>query len=99
LVALLWLLGRRVGPLGLGAMAGSVGRVCLATAVMGGVVWWSVRGVDWTGAGTRPALMLRYAATVLLGGAVYALAGRLVGVEEVGDVWAALTRRVRRRRG
>jgi putative peptidoglycan lipid II flippase len=75
--ALLVLLRRKVGPLGLGSVAASFGRSVGASAVMGVVVW-ALAGLGaWENGSTLTNIGL-YAATVLAGALVYLLAARLL---------------------
>lgn len=97
LVTLLVLLARRVGPLGLGQVWGSVGRVLIASLVMGGAVYGLSFNVDWAMAGREPLLLARYVGVVLAGGLIYLLAAKLLGASELVDMSAAIRRRVRRR--
>ena len=97
LLALLWLLRRRVGPLGLGDVARSAARMSVAAAAMGVVVWQLARLGDWSEGGNDPRNIGVYVGTVVAGGLVYALVARVLGAPELGDVLGAVRRRARRK--
>lgn len=98
-VVLLALLRRKIGPLDIGGLVRSLGRIVVAALIMGGVVW----GVDWWLAGAVTAdargAAIRVGAAVTSGVAVYAAAafvGRLPEASALSGMLA--TMRDKRRR-
>jgi putative peptidoglycan lipid II flippase len=63
LVALLWLLRRRSGDLGMAEVTASAFRVLAASAVMGGVVWLGAGLGEWDAGGNDPRNLAVFAAT------------------------------------
>jgi putative peptidoglycan lipid II flippase len=95
LVALLWLLRRRSGNLGLREIGGSVVRILAASAVMGGVVWVGASLGRWETGGNDPRNLLVFGVTAALGLLSYLGATAVLGSPELRDLNAALRRRVR----
>jgi putative peptidoglycan lipid II flippase len=83
---LVWLLRRKIGPMGLPDMFGSLLRVIGVSAVMGIVVWtvdyFLSRGVTETTGGNA----LRVLAGLVVGGTVFLLAAKLVKMPELAEV-------------
>ncbi|MBW1759887.1 MAG: murein biosynthesis integral membrane protein MurJ [Deltaproteobacteria bacterium] len=95
LVALLWLLHRRSGDLGLAEVQASVLRIVVASAVMGGVVWAGARLGQWSNGGNDPRNVAVFAATAVAGLGTYLLVAAALGSPELRDLKAAIQRRVR----
>ncbi len=95
LVALLWLLRRRSGPLGLTEITSSALRISAASAVMGAVVWAGARLGDWSRGGNDPRNLLVFVFTVVAGLLTYLAVTRVLGSPELGDLRSALRRRAR----
>ena len=95
LVLLLWLLRRRLGPLGGRALLDSSLRITAASVVMGVAVWLVAYVPDWGRDGGYLGRAVRPLTAILAGGGVFLLAARLLGARELGEVWQV----VRRRRG
>mgnify|MGYP001811936240 FL=1 len=95
LAALLWLLRRRSGNLGLREIGGSVVRILAASAVMGGVVWLGARFGRWETGGNDPWNLLVFGVTAFLGLLSYLGVTAVLGSPELRDLSAALRRRVR----
>jgi peptidoglycan biosynthesis protein MviN/MurJ (putative lipid II flippase) len=95
LVALLWLLRRRSGNLGMREVSASVLRILVASAVMGGVVWVCAGLGQWEMGGNDPRNLAIFAATVLVGLLSYLGVAAALGSPELRDIKAAIRRRVR----
>ena len=95
LAALLWLLRRRSGPLGMGEVNHSLIRVVVASAVMGVVVWLGASLGDWTLGGNDPRNLAVFAGTALVGLLTYLLVAALLRAPELLDVVSAVRRRIR----
>jgi putative peptidoglycan lipid II flippase len=95
LVALLWLLRLRTGRLGLGELQSSVLRILIATAVMGAVVWAGASLGDWDQGGNDPRNLAVFVVTGAAGVLTYLVTAAALGSAEIGDLKAALQRRVR----
>ena len=79
-VAMLWLLNRRVGGIGLRGVAGEVSKMILASAVMGGAIY-ALRFVPgWPAGVTKAGAAGQLAAMMAVGGAVYFAAAWSLGV-------------------
>ena len=89
---------RRHGGLGDAGILRQLGRVLVATAVLGLAAWGAAAGLDRAlppgGLGRQLALGLL---PVIAGGLAYALAARALGIAELGELLGALRRRRRRR--
>ena len=82
-VALVVLLQQRAGDLDLRAVGGALGRIALASAILGAVafgVWWPL---DELLGRSFPAQVVSLSAALAAGGAVYLLACRALGVREI----------------
>ena len=95
LVALLWLLHRRSGDLGLAEVNASVLRIVLSSAVMGGVVWAAASFGRWGDGGNDPRNLAIFGGTVLVGLGTYLLVSAALGSPELRDLKTAIQRRVR----
>ena len=95
LVALLWLLRKRSGDLGMADVRSSALRVLVASAVMGGVVWAGARFGHWENGGNDPRNLAVFAVTVLVGLGTYLAVAAALGSPELRDLRAAIQRRVR----
>ncbi len=83
---LLYLLRRKIGPMGLNKMTGSLGRVAGASAVMGVVVWLVDWGISGLVSKTTSGFAVRVAAGLAVGAAVYYLAATLLRSSELAEV-------------
>ncbi|MBX3248846.1 MAG: murein biosynthesis integral membrane protein MurJ [Myxococcales bacterium] len=92
LVALVVLLRFKIGPLGLGEVAGSAARVVGASAFMGAVIWPTRGLVAWRDGGTLTAIAV-FAGALVAAGVVFVGAARLLRCAELTDLVAALRRR------
>jgi len=95
LVALLWLLHRRSGDLGLAEVNASALRIVLSSAVMGGVVWATASFGRWGDGGNDPRNLAIFGGTVLVGLGTYLLVSAALGSPELRDLKTAIQRRVR----
>ena len=95
LVALLWLLRRRSGKLGMSEVSASVLRALVASAVMGVVVWACASVGRWEMGGNDPRNLTIFAATAVAGLLTYVAVAAALGSPELRDLRAAIRRRVR----
>jgi putative peptidoglycan lipid II flippase len=95
LVALLWLLRRRSGGLGLAEVNASVLRIVVASAVMGAVVWTGASLGRWGNGGNDPRNLAVFGVTVVIGLLTYLGVAAALGSPELRDLKAAIQRRVR----
>ena len=95
LVALLWLLRRRSGSLGMAELSASALRIVVASTAMGGVVWAGARFGQWDKGGNDPRNLAVFAATAVVGLGTYLAIAAALGSPELRDLKAALKRRVR----
>ncbi|RLB48560.1 MAG: murein biosynthesis integral membrane protein MurJ [Deltaproteobacteria bacterium] len=95
LVALLWLLRRRSGGLGMAEVRASAVRVLVASAVMGGVVWAGAGLGQWENGGNDPRNLAVFGVTVMAGLGTYLAVAAALGSPELRDLKAAIQRRVR----
>ena len=95
LVALLWLLHKRSGDLGLAEVNASVLRIVVASAVMGAVVWTGASLGQWSNGGNDPRNVGVFGATVVIGLLTYLGVAAALGSPELRDLKAAIERRVR----
>jgi putative peptidoglycan lipid II flippase len=93
--ALLWLLRRRAGRLGLREVATSLARVVAASAVMGLIVWALSQLGHWSLGGNNPRNLVVFAGTVGAGTLSYLGVTAMMGAPELGDLRSAIRRRVR----
>jgi putative peptidoglycan lipid II flippase len=94
--ALLYLLRRRVGPLGLRTVSVSAARMVAAAAVMGVICFVGARQGDWARGGNDPRNIAVLAATVGGGALVYLGAAWILKCPELAELFAAVRRRRRR---
>jgi putative peptidoglycan lipid II flippase len=93
LVLLVWLLRRHIGRIDGRRIAAAAGKALLcggALAIVSAGVWYALRG--FAAGGFLPLLVAVFAA-VAAGGAVYVGLARLLGLEELAEVWRLLRRR------
>ncbi|MFZ1864260.1 MAG: murein biosynthesis integral membrane protein MurJ [Polyangiales bacterium] len=95
LVALLWLLRRRAGRLGLKEVARSGLRVLGASTAMGAVAWFGAGLGHWELGGNDPRNLTVFAGTAIACVAAYLAAAALLGSPELRDLREAVRRRVR----
>jgi len=95
LVALLWLLRRRSGDLGMAEVNASVLRILVASAAMGAVVWAGASLGQWQNGGNDPRNLAVFGATVVVGLLTYLALAAALGSPELRDLKAAIRRRVR----
>ena len=93
LAALLYLLRKRVGRIGLREVIASGARMGVAAALMGAVVWGIASLGSWEEGGNDPGNIVLYVGAVAAGAGVYLLAARLLRAPELDDLLAALRRR------
>jgi putative peptidoglycan lipid II flippase len=90
---LLWLLRKRLGPLGGRRIMGSMIKACLASLVMAAVVLLVAYQPDWGPAGSAGSRYVRPLAGVLIGAAVYLVAAWLLRMPELGELMEILRSR------
>lgn len=95
LVALLWLLRRRSGNLGMSEVSASVFRVLVASGVMGVVVWACASLGRWEMGGNDPRNLAVFGATTVAGLLTYLTVVAALGSPELRDLRAAIRGRVR----
>jgi putative peptidoglycan lipid II flippase len=95
LVALLWLLRKRSGDLGMAEVRSSALRVLVSSGVMGGVVWVGASFGHWDNGGNDPRNLAVFAVTALVGLGTYLAVAAALGSPELRDLRAAIQRRVR----
>lgn len=95
LALLLFLLRRRIGPLGFRELFDGAWRFCAASLVMAFVASDLAALGTWSRGGNDPRNLLVYGLAVTFGVAVYAAASYLLGVPELRQIGAALSRRTR----
>ena len=95
LLALLALLRRKVGRLGLSEVLASAWRVLLASAAMGGVLWPIVQLGEWGEGGTGKNTAL-FAAAVVAGGLTYLVVAAVAGSPELRQLLRTLRRKLRK---
>jgi putative peptidoglycan lipid II flippase len=96
LVMLLAMLRRKVGRLGLGAVLSSVVRMSLASAVMAAAAWGVARLGAWERGGNDLANIGVLALAVIASGVAFLASAALVRSPELGDLRAAVRRRIER---
>jgi len=95
-VILLYLLRRKIGRMGLGKMAGSLGKAAGASVLMGVAVWlvdWRLSGVV---SATTTGFVVRVVAGLVVGVAVYLVAATLLRSPELAEVKDMLRAMLRR---
>ena len=95
---LLYLLRRKLGPLGMGRVVSSAVRSGLAALGCGAGAWYVASLVDWTGGGRSPKSFGLLLLAVLAGVMVYLLLCKLLRIRELNDVISAFLRRGRSKR-
>lgn len=95
LAALLWLLRRRTGDLGMQEINGSLIKIVGASAIMGAVVWWGASFGDWQLGGNDPKNLAVFVGTAAVGLIVYLGAAAALRAPELADLGSALRRRMR----
>ena len=95
LFALVGLLRRKVGPLGLREISLSAGRTLLASAAMGAAAWPFRSLVDWGAGGTLVAT-LTFAGAGIASGVTFVIVAYALRSSELRDVLGAVRRRVKR---
>jgi putative peptidoglycan lipid II flippase len=95
LVALLWLLRLRSGPLGMTEVTTSVIRIVLASAVMGLVVWAGARLGQWDKGGNDPRNLVVFGATGVVGALTYLAVAAALGSPELRALKNVIQRRLR----
>jgi putative peptidoglycan lipid II flippase len=93
LLALLWLLHKRLGGLGVRSMLYSCIRMLLASMLMGAVVAWVGYAGFWDGLGPIMRQYARPLAAVVLGGVIYLAAAYALRVKELKELIRAFGRR------
>ena len=83
LVALLWLLRRRSGGLGMAEVSASALRVLVASTVMGGVVWAGAGLGQWGNGGNDPRNLAVFGVTVVVGLVTYLVVAAALGSPEL----------------
>jgi putative peptidoglycan lipid II flippase len=95
LFALLWLLRRRTGSLGMTEINGSLARILVASSIMGAVVSTMAGLGRWELGGNDPFNLAVFIATAVAGLAVYLSVATLLRSPELADLRSAVRRRVR----
>jgi putative peptidoglycan lipid II flippase len=90
---LLWLLRRRIGPLGFGDLLAGVWRFCTASLVMAAVAADLAALGDWSRGANDPRNLAVYALCITFGVAVYAATSYLLRAPELRQIAAALGHR------
>jgi len=83
---LLYLLRRKIGPMGLGRMAGSLSRVAGASAAMGVVIWLMDRGLGRVFSAATAGFAVRVVAGAVVGIGVFLVAAWLLRSPELAEV-------------
>ena len=94
--ALLWILRRQIGPLGLQSVWHTLIRVVAASGVMAVVVWAILRLGPWSASGPVALKAVVLGLALLSGVLVYIAACLLLRVPEAGEAMAIVRRRLRR---
>ncbi len=95
---LLYLLRRKIGPMGLRRMVGSFARVAGASAVMGVAVWLVDMALTRVVSATTSGFAVRVVAGLVVGVAVYLIAATLVRSPELAEVKDMFRAMLKRRR-
>jgi putative peptidoglycan lipid II flippase len=82
---LAWLLRRKIGPLGLASIGGSLLRVLPGTLLMAIGAWWILQAMDWQTAGFSIGKLAVLGSAVGVGIAIYCGVCLLCGVTEIRD--------------
>ncbi len=94
LAALLWLLRRRTGRLGMDEINASVARIVVASAVMAAVVWAGASLGRWELGGNDPRNLVVFVGTAIVGLLTYLLVAGVLRAPELADLRASLRRRM-----
>ena len=86
-VVMLWMLERRVGPIGLGRLAGPLAKILLATALMAGACWGVKASPLYPRGETRGAWLGQLALVVGVGAGVYLAVCQVLGIGALGHVF------------
>jgi putative peptidoglycan lipid II flippase len=95
---LLWLLRRKIGPLGLGAVSGSLLRVAPPTLLMAGFTYLVIKAVPWEQPGFLVEKSLALVGGVVGGGILYGLGCLAMGLPEAREVVRLLKKKLGRKR-
>lgn len=95
LVALIWLLRRRSGPIGMSQVLRSTVRTSVASAAMGATVVGLARLGDWQRGGNDPKNLGVFLGTVVAGTVVYLVVAAALRAPELDDLKGAIRRRLR----
>ncbi len=93
--ALLWLLRRRTGPLGMAEINGSLVRILVASALMGAVIWVGASFGRWELGGNDPRNIGVFLGTAIAGLVAYLSVAAALRSPELLDLRSALRRRIR----
>jgi putative peptidoglycan lipid II flippase len=94
LAALLFLLRRRTGHLGMNEIKASVARILVASAMMGAVVWAGAGLGRWELGGNDLRNLVVFAGTAVVGLLTYLLVAAALRSPELGDLRSSLRRRM-----
>ena len=92
LVALLWVLRKRYGRLGMMELGRSAIKSAAASLIMGGFCWWFIYATAFSAQGTLGKALLLFA-DIGLGIVLYALVSFFIGVKEIREWKLLLTNR------
>lgn len=95
-IALLFLLRRRIGGFDMRGIASMFARMVIASAAGGGIAWGIATALTSAVHGLPGAILAVFAGGIAGGGVILGV-GRVLGVTEVADATAMLTRRLRRK--
>ena len=95
---LLYLLRKKLGPLGLSRVASSAIRSGLAAACCGLGAWYTAGHVDWTGGGRSVGSFALLLGAVGVGVTIYLVACKILRIRELDDVLKAFLRRGAKKR-
>jgi len=95
LVALLWLLRLRSGPLGMAEIAVSLARILVASALMAVVLWAGARLGQWDKGGNDPRNLAVFATSAAVGALTYFATAAALGSAELRALRNTIRRRVR----
>jgi putative peptidoglycan lipid II flippase len=85
-IVMLWMLDRRIGPVGLGGLAKPVGKILLATAVMAGACWAVKASPLYPRGETRTAWLGQLVLLIGVGAAVYVGVCHVLGMRALEHV-------------
>lgn len=98
LIALLLLMRRRQGKIGLRSVLTSAARTLLASAAMGAGLYGVQMLGDWSAGGNAPRNIAVLLLAMLVGALLFGVAGRIVGVRELDELKETLLSKLRARR-